>query len=554
MRKRKKRIAGISALALTLTLALNGCSSREAQSQEAAVRTSQEQSQSLSDEGTEEEPAPGQTEETGAEQKNDQEETGPVQENDRTSGENRLHPVVETVRSSAYAEDGMSLLWQGNTVRLSIRDEGYEALKESLADYSDEKKAAFQREMAVEEEYARENQKAFPEEFLSYSLKNEAKVLRADSGVFSFRMINYSYMGGAHGNSAVTGETFDSQTGQRLELSDVVTDLEAFHGVLIQTLENREDADGYFPGWEDTVRSRVYGETVNGISYELQWALGPEGMEVYFSPYDIGPYAMGTVTAVLPYEESGIIRAAWVHGEGVREQRVWQLAPYEEQSLDVDGDGAEEQVRFEPAEMNDMEQMYTLYAGEQKVEFNGTYGVTTAYVMRNPDGKVFFYGDCSTDNDYHYLVIVDLEELKSRGAETEVRTDSQGMYDDIPMDSQSFWLSTRGNLFSTFPIRKLYQAGADGMPRTQQEEYAVDRWPVTAVQGVPAFGGENFSQPAEIPAGTKLFVTATDEERRVTVEDEEGTAYQLQVDGQDWPHTIEGRDIEELFEGLVFAG
>ena len=162
MRKRKKRIAGISALALTLTLALNGCSSREAQSQEAAVRTSQEQSQSLSDEGTEEEPAPGQTEETGAEQKNDQEETGSVQENDRTSGENRLHPVLETVRSSAYAEDGMSLLWQGNTVRLSIRDEGYEALKESLADYSDEMETAFQQEMAVEEEYARENQKAFP--------------------------------------------------------------------------------------------------------------------------------------------------------------------------------------------------------------------------------------------------------------------------------------------------------------------------------------------------------------------------------------------------------
>ena len=101
MRKRKKRIAGISALALTLTLALNGCSSREAQSQETAVRTSQEQSQSLSDEGTEEEPVSSQTEVTGAAQKNDQEETGPVQENGRTSGENRLHPVLETVRSSA---------------------------------------------------------------------------------------------------------------------------------------------------------------------------------------------------------------------------------------------------------------------------------------------------------------------------------------------------------------------------------------------------------------------------------------------------------------------
>ena len=263
---------------------------------------------------------------------------------------------------------------------------------------------------------------------------------------------------------------------------------------------------------------------------------------------------MGTVIAVIPYEESGAIRSAWVPGGAVREQNVWQLALYDVQNLDVDGDGAEEQVRLDPAERNDVEQMYTLYTDEQKVEFNGTYGVTAAYVMKNPDGTAFFYGDCRTDNDYHYLVIVDLGELQSRGAETEVRTYSQGMYDDVPMDSRSFWLSARGKLFSTFPIRKLYQVRADGMPRTKQEEYAVDRWPVTAVQAVPAFVGENVSQPAEIPAGTKLFVTGTDEESRVTVEDEEGTVYQLQVDGQDWPHTIEGRDIEELFEGLVFAG
>lgn len=554
MRKSKKRITGILTLALTLALTLNGCSSKETPSQEAAARTSQEQPQLQSGEGTKEEPAPSQTEETGAEQKNGREETGQVQEKNQTTGESHLHPVLETVQSSAYAEDGTSLLWQGNAVRLSIRDEGYEALKKSLADYSDEEEALFRKEMEMEEEYARENQKAFPEEFLFYSLKHEAKVLRADSKVFSFRMINSSYTGGAHGNSVVTGEAFDSQTGQRLELSDVVTDLEGFYSVLIQALKNREDADGYVPGWEETVRSRVYGETINGITCELQWALGPDGMEVYFSPYDIGPYAMGTVTAVIPYEESRAIRSAWVPGGAVREQNVWQLALYDVQNLDVDGDGAEEQVRLEPAELNDVEQMYTLYTDEQKVEFNGTYGVTAAYVMKNPDGTAFFYGDCRTDNDYHYLVIVDLGELKSRGAETEVRTYSQGMYDDVPMDSRSFWLSARGNLFSTFPIRKLYQVSADGMPRTKQKEYAVDRWPVTAVQAVPAFVGENVSQPAEIPAGTKLFVTGTDEESQVTVEDEEGTVYQLQVDGQDWPHTIEGRNIEELFEGLVFAG
>lgn len=80
-------------------------------------------------------------------------------------------------------------------------------------------------------------------------------------------------------------------------------------------MENREEADGYFPGWEDEIRYRVYGETADGISYEFQWALGLDGMEVYFSPYDIGPYVMGTVTVVIPYEEMGIISSDWIPDE-----------------------------------------------------------------------------------------------------------------------------------------------------------------------------------------------------------------------------------------------
>ena len=102
-----------------------------------------------------------------------------------------------------------------------------------------------------------------------------------------------------------------------------------------------------------------------------------------------------------------------------------------------DGDGTEETVGFSTGEMRDVEQMYTLSVGEKSVEFNGTYGVTAAYVMENADGRKYFYADCRTDNDYHYLVIADLAELMEKGTETEIVTYADGMYDDVPMDARS---------------------------------------------------------------------------------------------------------------------
>ena len=57
-----------------------------------------------------------------------------------------------------------------------------------------------------------------------------------------------------------------------------------------------------------------------------------------------------------------------------------------------------------------------------------------------------------------------------------------------------------------------------------------------------------------VPAGTKLYVISTDETSCVTAETEEGVKYRFEVNGEQWPHTIDGTDITELFDGLIFAG
>lgn len=465
-----------------------------------------------------------------------------------------LHPVLTENRTSAYGADGTTLLCEGSWDEISVRDEGFAKLNEALEEYNSQKTARMEEELKELKEAAQSQLTDFPDTFHPYSTQDQIQVLRADQKVFSFQREVYSYAGGAHGNAGTQGYVYDSQAGTQLDLEDVVTDLDGFYSCLIQKLNESEYSGGLFDGWEETVRKEVYGEEseAEGVSYELQWTLAQDGIQICFSPYEIAPWAAGTIKITLPYDQAGLgIDEEWIPE---RKQSVWTLSAYQGVQLDVDKDGTGETVSFEPGETQGAEQMYTLTLDGQSLSFNGTYGVSGAYVMESQGGKEFFYADCRTDNDYHYLVIVDLEELKEKGAQAQVQQWTDGMYGDVPMDSSSFWLSSRGNLFSTFPIRRLFSLGEDGLPQTSQEEFTVDHWPVTTLQDVPGYTGEDFAQETVVPAGTRLFVTATDEKSRVTVQGEDGTVYQFEVDGQSWPHTIEGTDIEALFEGLVFAG
>lgn len=498
----------------------------------------------------------------GGEEKEDQTESGRTEDGgegqteaeiERDSVQNsRLHVVLKTNAVSDYGTDSSLMLWKGSSSMLSVRDSGFEALNEALANYSNQRALDLERERSRLKEAAQEHWNGDPHGFQAYCTQFDTKILRGDQRVLSFQEQVYSYTGGAHGNVAVSGYTYDSQSGKKLELEDVVSSLDGLCSYLVQSLSSGEYREELFQGWEDVVRREVFGESANGRVYELSWALGPDGMKVYFSPYEIGPWALGTVTVTVPYEEKTVgIGERWTPAE---EENVWQLFPYQERKLDVDGDKTEEIIRLEPGTVSNMEQMYVLWADGQSVEFNGTYGVASAWIMENSDGRKYFYGDCRTDNDYHYLNIVDLEELKERGADTKVSQFSYGMYGDIPMDAQSFWLSSRGGLFSTFPIRKLYSIGENGLPRTDDTEFTVDRWRVVAVQEISACEGSGFQKKTRIAAGTELFVTATDEKSRVTAETGDGIQYQFEIKGENWPHTIDGKNIEELFDGLIFAG
>ena len=110
-------------------------------------------------------------------------------------------------------------------------------------------------------------------------------------------------------------------------------------------------------------------------------------------------------------------------------------------------------------------------------------------------------------------------------------------------------------------ITKEYSLGDDGMPKALSDVYSYNDFSITAKRELTGeavtASGEPKGEEVTIPAGTVLNAVSTDEKEYVILQSADtGELVRLKVSGDwgNWPHTIDGTDIEELFDGLIFAG
>ena len=141
--------------------------------------------------------------------------------------------------------------------------------------------------------------------------------------LYSIRFSSSSYSGGAHPNSYTDSYLFDLDMGQYIDPAQVADDPVAFQtGAAELFLEKAQEQDedvrsGYYPEYADVI-SQWYDGTV---------LFDSEGMTAVFSPYELGPYAMGTVELKLSYEEiwdllgpGGLARLGLVAEENVQQE------------------------------------------------------------------------------------------------------------------------------------------------------------------------------------------------------------------------------------------
>jgi Protein of unknown function (DUF3298)/Deacetylase PdaC len=146
---------------------------------------------------------------------------------------------------------------------------------------------------------ARSTRAENPDGALPWSLSRTAELYQ-DSKVVSLHLSEDVFQGGAHGLTTVHLASFDPATGRRLGLSDLVTPEGEARLVEIGERELRKVHE--VPPKQSLEEA---GFTFEGGKFVLseEIAVLADGLNFYYNPYEIGPYAMGPTQIVIPRSE-----------------------------------------------------------------------------------------------------------------------------------------------------------------------------------------------------------------------------------------------------------
>ncbi|MEG0773462.1 DUF3298 and DUF4163 domain-containing protein [Clostridium sp.] len=115
-----------------------------------------------------------------------------------------------------------------------------------------------------------------------------------DNNILSLTLIIYQYTGGAHGSTTQLTYNFDLNTGKVGVLKDFFDNNENYRDIILKQIrkEIETEPENYFP---ETIKN------FNGIPYDQSFYLDHDNLVVYFSEYEIAPYAAGIPQFKIPY-------------------------------------------------------------------------------------------------------------------------------------------------------------------------------------------------------------------------------------------------------------
>ena len=146
-----------------------------------------------------------------------------------------------------------------------------------------------------------------------FTQESKMKVERKDDKLLVLSNQIYYDAGGAHPSTNSVFTNIHIPTGKELKIDDVVVDKDNFYDTLKTELKKQNPDYGFFEDWENNIDTYKKGyidlsegnEDGEELRYEvtLNFMLLDGKLNVYFNPYDLGPYASGGVGVNLPYDE-----------------------------------------------------------------------------------------------------------------------------------------------------------------------------------------------------------------------------------------------------------
>lgn len=124
------------------------------------------------------------------------------------------------------------------------------------------------------------------------------EVLFNNGYYLTLEITGFSFQGGAHGNPTAAVATFDVRTGKQLQWADLVTDQVALQA-LAEKKFRQERAEIFNDGFDF--------DSSFPFALPANYGLTPKGIYFHFLHYEVGPYAIGNTTFVLPFGELGAL-------------------------------------------------------------------------------------------------------------------------------------------------------------------------------------------------------------------------------------------------------
>lgn len=378
-------------------------------------------------------------------------------------------------------------------------------------------------------------------------------VARADSTVTSFLTTQYVDYAGAHPGTVITTKNFDSATGNALDIYDVVEgdQIDGLPELIADSLIEKYGEDPFYDA--DNLATTI--DDTLGMNSDLVFTVDYFGLTFYFSPYELAPYAWGSQAVTFRYEDyPDLVKAEY---QQTAEDYIYPLDPYGVNTLP---DGRELELSI----FTFGEEYEEGYAVETSLDGNhASYEIDEAFNavpwLVHSGGKDYLYLRWSTYNDYVLMSVCDLN-----GDTVGEPQDFYGAFRGSPTDPNNMKIYDRGDLLSTVGLYRYYSVGKDGMPEPQTDYSYIDttymELSLTLKRDMTFECRDDFDAPEDaveekIRKGTKLtFYAENDDEGWVDFMLSDGRFVRVYVDSSDYPKTVNGIDMEDVFADQFWAG
>lgn len=528
------------------------------------------------------------TAQTTVKENRDEKDTSKEQIEKEETEKKVLHPYIHTDSVSGYvnsADGSVQINYSLKTGGLVLSDEeaaAYPELNQALTLEYDTLKKNTQEDL--------NNLKESAEEMVEYMQGDDNMqliaeyapyVLRADENVVSYEQFYDDYYGGTHGYHSYAGFTFDTKTGKKLDLYDVITGEESVKAGIIQELKNKyasedglvenntpeEDADAFFEYVDSKDQSGA-----------VAWSLGADRLNIYYNPYNIGSWALGIVSVSLPFEKyPDAVKEEYKMGTSDYAVKIGIYADY---SADIYNDGSFSDVSVYPDGTDD----YANSALRIQIQdengqvtsrvFDDMYYFTMEAYYVKTGNRHFLHVFTHSENDWTADNVYEITNGQIRdlgyveGTPALIRYEYNYNEDSLFTNSKdvaayndpgALYLEKTMNAFSTYSGSRHYHVGSSGLLESSDPyvagpaEIVVTVKKALTVKKTDASGREN-GKTEVIPVGTKLYFYITDNESYVIFRYDGDQYGKVSMYNSDWPQKINGEELESVLDGLIFAG